>query len=202
MPGNLNLKKSWHPGLMKNQKKLWEQEQDALKEHQRIKEREKELAAEREKQNLLKLQYGDDIPAEKQRELSNMNWMYEEAPKEQVVDGFREVNEEFTEGKKQVEDLLSGKQAVNTKIVSRMEKTMGSSGASKGASFADDPLLKIKDQEIKRLKERHSKQNRHGKDRVEKSHRHSRRGRLDRKEKRDGGDTNGTKDERKPVFNY
>lgn len=176
MPGNLNLKKSWHPGLMKNQKKLWEQEQEALQEHQKIKEREKELSAEREKQALLKLQYGDDIPTEKKRELSNLNWMYEDAPKETTVDGFREVNEEFTDGKKQVEDMLSGKQAIETKVVSRMERIVGGTGLNKSVRLADDPLLKIKDQEIKRLK-----QDRHG----SRSHHDHKRHRLHRRDKVD-----------------
>lgn len=156
MPPNLNLKKSWHPGLLKNQKKLWEQEQDALQEHHRIKEREKERDVEREKQRLLELQYGEHIPADKRRELSNLNWMYEEAPKEPketTMDGFRVSNDDFTEGKKQVEDMLSGKHAIETKVVSRMERTMGGVASNGHNSYKDDPLLKIKDQEIRRLRE-------------------------------------------------
>ena len=35
MGGDLNLKKSWHPALMTNQKRVWEEEKKALDERKR-----------------------------------------------------------------------------------------------------------------------------------------------------------------------
>lgn len=37
MAGDLNLKKSWNPALVKNQQKVWEEEQQKLDELKRIK---------------------------------------------------------------------------------------------------------------------------------------------------------------------
>ncbi|CAK7894024.1 pre-mRNA-splicing factor Cwc25p [[Candida] anglica] len=148
MPGDLNLKKSWHPGLVKNQQKIWQQEQDALKEHQKIKERQKELEEEREKEELIRLQYGDDIksiPSEKKVELNKLGWMYDTPNKNSS--GFNEMSGEFLEGKKKVEDMLSGRSMINVQS-SRLEKVIGTKPSSSGnaLSFGDDPLMKIKQQ--------------------------------------------------------
>ncbi|CAH2354943.1 pre-mRNA-splicing factor Cwc25p [[Candida] railenensis] len=150
MPGDLNLKKSWHPGLVKNQQKLWQQEQDALKEHKRIKERQKEIEEEREKQDLLRLQYGEDLsslPSEKKLEMNKLGWMYEEGPKKNSS-GFTEMNGEFLDGKQKVEDMLSGRQQVSSSKGSRLDKLVSGgktkSQDEKTISYGkDDPLLKI-----------------------------------------------------------
>lgn len=150
MPGDLNLKKSWHPGLVKNQQKLWQQEQDALKEHKRIKERQKEIEEEREKQDLLRLQYGEDLsnlPSEKKLEMNKLSWMYEEGPKKNSS-GFTEMNGEFLDGKQKVEEMLSGRQQVSSLKSSRLDKVV-SGGKNKSQDEKvinygkDDPLLKI-----------------------------------------------------------
>lgn len=57
MAGDLNLKKSWNPALVKNQKKVWEEEQNKLKELKRIKELNQEFQKEQEYRNLLKLAF-------------------------------------------------------------------------------------------------------------------------------------------------
>ena len=50
MGGDLNLKKSWHPHLRKNQERVWKEEKSALEERKQIeklrKEREEERALE------------------------------------------------------------------------------------------------------------------------------------------------------------
>ena len=48
MGGDLNLKKSWHPVLMSNQRKVWEEERNALQERKRIDQIMKERAEERQ----------------------------------------------------------------------------------------------------------------------------------------------------------
>lgn len=155
MPGDLNLKKSWNPALMKNQKKVWEREQQALKELQTIKQRQKEIAQEREKEELIKLQYGSDpssMPKKDKLELNKLGWMYNDGPKTQDDEnesGFREVEEDFLAKSDEMEQLLRGNKAVKTSS-SRFDKValVGTSAAPK--SLSDDPLLAIRKEQFKR----------------------------------------------------
>ncbi|QBM89536.1 Pre-mRNA splicing factor [Metschnikowia aff. pulcherrima] len=155
MPGDLNLKKSWNPALMKNQKKVWEREQQALKELQTIKQRQKEIAQEREKEELIRLQYGSDpssMPKKDKLELNKLGWMYNDGPKTQDDEnesGFREVEEDFLAKSDEMEQLLRGNKAVKTSS-SRFDKValVGTSAAPK--SLSDDPLLAIRKEQFKR----------------------------------------------------
>lgn len=152
MPGDLNLKKSWNPALMKNQKKIWEREQDALKEHQAIKQRTKEIAAEREKEDMIKLQYGNDLsklPQKQKLELSKLGWMYTDMPKDtnDEDNGFQEVEEDFLENTTQVEQLLQGNGPALQSVSSRFDKVASVGAGRAGSSLNDDPLLLIKKQQ-------------------------------------------------------
>ncbi|KAM9936719.1 hypothetical protein OXX80_003736 [Metschnikowia pulcherrima] len=156
MPDDLNLKKSWNPALMKNQKKVWEREQQALKELQTTKQRQKEIAQEREKEELIRLQYGSDpssMPKKDKLELNKLGWMYNDGPKTTQDDenesGFREVEEDFLAKSDEMEQLLRGNKAVKTSS-SRFDKvaSVGTSAAPK--SLSDDPLLAIRKEQFKR----------------------------------------------------
>lgn len=158
MPGDLNLKKSWNPALIKNQKKVWEQEQAALDEHLKLKSRDEELKRERERLDLIKLQYGDadKVPVNVKRELSNLDWMYKD-PQAQTEseDGFREVDEEFLLGKKQVETMLSGKTQLGGKQESRFEhivKGKTQDGSNDKHIASNDPLSKIRSEHMRKNK--------------------------------------------------
>lgn len=203
MPGDLNLKKSWNPGLIKNQKKLWKQEQDALKEHQAIKNRSKEIEEEREQLNYLKLQYGDDlenVPADKKLQLSKMGWMYDDsgAKKEPTLNesGFREFDGEDSSllNKRKVEDMLSGSLFVNAREASkgRLEAitSVGKGGVEN--NYADDPLLKIKNERLRnsRPEERRPHSSRRSRDsgRSERSSHRDKDGRVTKSEHRSGKD--------------
>lgn len=48
--GNLNLKKSWHPSTLKNQERVWKAEQQDESEKRKVEELQKELQAQREKE--------------------------------------------------------------------------------------------------------------------------------------------------------
>lgn len=150
MPGDLNLKKSWNPALLKNQKKVWEREQDALKEHQAIKQRAKEIALEREKEEMIKLQYGDDLsklPQKQKLELSKVGWMYTEVPQQNNEDnGFNEVEEDFLDNTAQVEQLLQGNKHAIPSMTSRFDKVASVGAAKAPNSLIDDPLLLIRKQ--------------------------------------------------------
>lgn len=163
-PGDLNLKKSWNPALLKNQKKVWEKEQEQLHEYKLIKTRQAELQREKEQLELLKLQHGDDLlklPRDHKLSLNKMNWMYEqEKPKSQKNEaGFNEVEDEFLLNKTKVEQMLSsaGGTALGTKKQEsdRMSRILTGPGAGeKSSKILDDPLLKIKQEMRKRRPDR------------------------------------------------
>lgn len=157
MPGDLNLKKSWNPALVKNQKKVWEREQDALKEYQSIKQRSKEIAEEREKEELIKLQYGQDasaLPTKQKLELNKLGWMYEDVggTKEPELNeaGFREVEEDFLLKKEEVDQLLKSSASIRKRPDSRFDQVTKVGSAKKLSSLDDDPLLKIQRERIRK----------------------------------------------------
>lgn len=201
MPGDLNLKKSWNPALMKNQKKVWEREQEALKEYQTIKQRSKEIALEREKEEMIRLQYGNDptkLPTKHKLELNKLGWMYD-GPKEEVDEaGFREVEENFLEKNEEVEQLIKGRAPVRQAATSRFD-SIAYLGVARPAALgllSDDPLLAIKrEQRIKRPEPRDRERDRLP-SRRHKSERSDRKDRSDRSERsrseRNGSDRNGS----------
>ena len=152
MPGDLNLKKSWNPALKKNQKKLWEREQEVLKEHQAIKQRSKEIALEREKEQMIKLQYENDpskLPPKQKLELSKLGWMYSDMPKaDDDENGFKEVEEDFLENTQDVQQLLQGNRPAFQSVTSRFDKVASVGAGRASANLSDDPLLLIRKQQI------------------------------------------------------
>ncbi|KAI5970832.1 CWC25 [Candida margitis] len=178
MAGDLNLKKSWNPALVKNQQKVWELEQKKLKELKESKEKNAEFKKEQEYLDLLKLQYGenfskDQLSSNEKLRVSKLNWMYEDVPFEKQETemlnsgGFIETTAEFTEGKTEAENLLSGNRAFkkhDSKGFSndRMNKVIGLGSKKPSAnSYGDDPLALIQKQQIQHRSQNHkSKSNR------------------------------------------
>ncbi|OBA21354.1 hypothetical protein METBIDRAFT_15483, partial [Metschnikowia bicuspidata var. bicuspidata NRRL YB-4993] len=155
MPGDLNLKKSWNPALMKNQKKVWEREQQALAELQSIKQRQKEIAQEREKEHMIRLQYGSDpssMPTKDKLELNKLGWMYNDGPKTTADDGsgFREVDEDFLARSDEIQLLVRGNKAVQPAVGSRFEKVAAVGRLAPSALLSDDPLLLIRREHFKK----------------------------------------------------
>ena len=72
MGGDLNLKKSFHPSLLKNQAKVWEEEKKALEERKRIDQMMRERQEERQMQELQALQEA----AGGKKRLNRVDWMY------------------------------------------------------------------------------------------------------------------------------
>jgi hypothetical protein len=66
----LNLKKSWHPNLLENQKRVWEEERKALLERKRIEELKKEVKEERALEELRKAGAGLNSQQAK------VDWLY------------------------------------------------------------------------------------------------------------------------------
>ena len=173
MAGDLNLKKSWNPALVKNQQKVWELEQKKLQELKESKEKNLEFKKEQEYLDLLKLQYGDNfskdqLSSNEKLKVSKLSWMYEDVPFEKQEtetmssSGFIETTTEFTEGKTEAENLLSGNRAfkkhdTNGFANERMNKVIGT-GLQKpnSTNYGDDPLAMIQKQQVgqQRLKQR------------------------------------------------
>lgn len=159
MAGDLNLKKSWNPALVKNQSKVWEDEQAKLTELKKIREINSDLQKEQEYKRLLQLQHGEefsekDLNKGEKLKLNKLNWMYEDMPFESDPasektneGGFIEHNTEFLEGKAQVENLLQGKKSFKRDQgsgdnISRI-LNVGKTTVATPSSRKDDPLLMI-----------------------------------------------------------
>ncbi|KAK6197378.1 uncharacterized protein RJT21DRAFT_3476 [Scheffersomyces amazonensis] len=164
MAGDLNLKKSWNPALVKNQKKVWQEEQNKLAEFKQIEKLEDEFKSEQEYKHLLKLQYGDDfkvsdLKGKEKLKLNKLSWMYDDMPKTDEAEveneaGFIE-SKEFTEGKNEVENLLNGNKSFNktsgTTTTSLDNILNVGRGGIKQSVVSDDPLLKIRQEKRKQM---------------------------------------------------
>lgn len=144
MGGDLNLKKSWNPALVKNQQKVWLKEQEKLEEYKQIKQRNAEFEQEQQYQKLLSLRHGPDyqdkISAEEKLKLGKLDWMYGSSSS---APGLTEVLGEFTEGKAKAEKLLLGLGAmlVSKRADQRFMKVINGGKGSVKAS--DDPMAAV-----------------------------------------------------------
>ncbi|CUS08749.1 unnamed protein product [Tuber aestivum] len=149
MGGDLNLKKSWHPHLLKNQERVWQEEKKALEERKRIDQWRKEREEERQLQELRQLQAA--------------------AGGKQAVDrGMDRTTEEmegYLLGKRRIDGLLKGGDMDVLKKDAGVGVGAGPAAAATGPSAAagglpgvanvkdiankvrEDPLLAIKRQE-------------------------------------------------------
>ncbi|RKF75529.1 putative pre-mrna-splicing factor cwc25 [Golovinomyces cichoracearum] len=145
MGGDLNLKKSWHPVLMSNQKRVWEEEKKALEERKKIDQRIKELKEERAKEEIqLKLE-----AAGSRKRIDRVDWMYQGPSNGQV--GTTEEMEGYLLGKRRIDNLIKG----NENKMLEKQNSESCFAASQNANSArdinskirEDPLLAIKRQE-------------------------------------------------------
>lgn len=145
MGGDLNLKKSWHPQLLTNQKKVWEEEKRALEERKRIDQMMKERQEERQIQELQQLQEA----AGGKKRMSRVDWMYSGPASGQA--GTTEEMEGYLLGKRRIDGLLKGTDNQKLEKSSNEESFMAVQHANTARDTAskirDDPLLAIKKQE-------------------------------------------------------
>lgn len=193
-PGDLNLKKSWHPGLMKNQQKVWEAEQEALQERKKIQERQLEIAKEKELAELQALQYAKTGKKASER----MGWMYD---KSGVGDGGKLITsetEDYLLGKKRVDSLIINSENVEEKKKHGFEKIDASFNTSQKDELMksrEDPMQKIKAQQMKKMAElREQKKLEEEKNRSERGHRSS--GHSHRRSRHDDDRSDRHRDER------
>ncbi|KAL8930545.1 MAG: hypothetical protein Q9208_000729 [Pyrenodesmia sp. 3 TL-2023] len=145
MGGDLNLKKSWHPVLMSNQRRVWEEEKKALDERKRIEQMMKERQEERQIQELQEMQEA----AGGKKRLNRVDWMYSGPSAGQV--GTTEEMEGYLLGKRRVDGLLKGTESKRLEKAASEDSFMALQKANTirdtASKIREDPMLAIKKQE-------------------------------------------------------
>ncbi|KAF3161629.1 RNA-splicing factor [Orbilia oligospora] len=148
MGGDLNLKKSWHPNLLKNQERVYEEEMKALKERKLIEQMRKERAEERQLQDLQEIQ---EAAGGKKRP-DRVDWMYggpssgENGPVTEELEG-------YLLGKRRVDQILKGKEEEETSALKK-DAGEGSFMAVQNANTVRDTANKIREDPMLAIKKR------------------------------------------------
>ncbi|KAH7057324.1 Pre-mRNA splicing factor-domain-containing protein [Macrophomina phaseolina] len=146
MGGDLNLKKSWHPLLMSNQRRVWEEEQKALEERKRIDQMMKERAEERAIQELQEMQEA----AGGKKRLNRVDWMYSGPSSGQT--GTTEEMEGYLLGKRRVDNLIKNDETKKLEKNAGQESFLAAQPSVNNprdamAKVSLDPMAAIKKQE-------------------------------------------------------
>ena len=145
MGGDLNLKKSWHVGLMSNQRRVWEEEQKALDERKRTQQMMKERQEERNLQEIQEMQEAAGGAKRPQR----VEWMYAGASAGQQ--GTTEEMEGYLLGKRRIDGLIKGTENKKLEKGATEESFMALQNANTArdtaAKIREDPMLAIKQKE-------------------------------------------------------
>lgn len=141
--GDLNMKKSWHPLLLKNQERVWLEEKKALEEKKKLDQLRKEKEEERQLQELQRLQ--EEQTGKKRQE--KLEWMYS-TPATGSGPSANDL-EDYLLGKKRVDKILTGDE--NDKVGAAHKNFIATQFANSvrdtAAKVREDPLLAIKQQE-------------------------------------------------------
>ncbi|KAF7784994.1 hypothetical protein Agabi119p4_1159 [Agaricus bisporus var. burnettii] len=141
--GDLNMKKSWHPLLLKNQERVWLEEKKALEEKKKLDQLRKEKEEERQLQELQRLQ--EEQTGKKRQE--KLEWMYSTP----ATGNSQNPNdlEDYLLGKKRVDKMLTADE--NAKLGASHRNFIAVQNANTvrdiSAKIREDPLLAIKQQE-------------------------------------------------------
>ena len=145
MGGDLNLKKSWHPVLMSNQRRVWEEEKKALDERKRIEQMMKERQEERQIQELQEMQEA----AGGKKRLNRVDWMYSGPSAGQS--GTTEEMEGYLLGKRRIDGLIKGTENKKLEKKADEDSFMALQNANTlrdtASKIREDPMLAIKKQE-------------------------------------------------------
>ncbi|KAJ8125108.1 hypothetical protein O1611_g8532 [Lasiodiplodia mahajangana] len=217
MGGDLQLKKSYHPALLKNQAKVYEAEKSALAERKKTEARIQEIKEERAQKEIQeKLE-----AAGGRKRIDRVDWMYQGPSDGQG--GTTEELEGFLLGKRRIDTILTRgadndnlkKQASYDSLAAPQNSAVNARDVA--AKVREDPLLAIKRREqetyeammndpIKRRQllalmgksdekessrgrdERHSKRHRHRHRSHSREHRHRRHRRSDSRERDESRD--------------
>jgi len=142
MGNNLLLKKSWHPGLMKNQDRVWQEEKKALDERKKTEARLQEIKEERAKEELQRqLEAAGAKP-----KLDKVDWMYQ-GPSDGQGDSHE--LEAFLLGKRRIDTVLTRNDGMeNLKKNAGEQSFMALQNANTErdtqAKIREDPMLAMK----------------------------------------------------------
>ncbi|KAM0345490.1 hypothetical protein ACHAPU_006417 [Fusarium lateritium] len=143
--GDLNLKKSFHPGLRRNQQAVWDEEQKALAERKRTQQRIEEIKEERAKEEVEKQLEA----AGGRKRVDRVDWMYQGPNDGQT--GTTEETEAYLLGKRRIDNLIKGTEHKKLEKDAVPESFMALQNANTArdtaAKIREDPLLAIKRQE-------------------------------------------------------
>jgi hypothetical protein len=147
MGGDLNLKKSWHPHLRKNQEKVWKEEKSALEERKLIEKLRKEREEERQIEELQKLQEAAGGKVATKR----VDWMYSGPGGD--GSGVTEEREGYLLGKRRIDQLLTNNdtQALQKGAavgIDAVGATNANSARDTQKKVLEDPLLMIQKQRM------------------------------------------------------
>lgn len=149
MGGDLNLKKSWHPHLMSNQKRVWSEEKKALDERKKTDQVLKERAEERQIEELERLQEA----AGGKKRVDKVDWMYNgPGSGGPGAGGVSEEMEGYLLGKRRLDGLVKQSESANLKKDAGEDGFMAlnqnaNSARDTMAKVASDPMLAIRKQE-------------------------------------------------------
>ncbi|KAF4977676.1 hypothetical protein FZEAL_5841 [Fusarium zealandicum] len=143
--GDLNLKKSFHPGLWRNQQAVLGEEQKALAERKRTKQRIDEIKEERKKEEVQRQLEA----AGGRKRVDRVDWMYQGPNDGQT--GTTEETEAYLLGKRRIDNLIKGTEHKKLEKQAGEESFMALQNANTvrdtAAKIREDPLLAIKRQE-------------------------------------------------------
>ncbi|KAG5806417.1 hypothetical protein H9Q74_008699 [Fusarium xylarioides] len=143
--GDLNLKKSFHPALRRNQQAVWDEEQKALAERKRTQQRIDEIKEELKNEEV---QRQLEAAGGKKR-VDRVDWMYQ-GPND-GEGGTTEESEAYLLGKRRIDHLIKGTEHKKLEKEAGAESFMALQNANTArdtaAKIRDDPLLAIKRQE-------------------------------------------------------
>lgn len=139
------MKKSWHPVLMSNQRRVWEEEKKALDERKRTEQRVKELKEERAKEEIqAKLE-----AAGSRKRVDRVDWMYQGPSSGQA--GTTEEMEGYLLGKRRIDGLIKGTEHKQLEKQASQDSFMALQNANTlrdtASKIREDPMLAIKKQE-------------------------------------------------------
>lgn len=147
MGGDLNLKKSWHPHLRKNQERVWKEEKSALEERKQIEKLRKEREEERQIEELQKLQEsaGGKIVTKR------VDWMYAGPSGDGA--GVTEEREGYLLGKRRIDNLLKSNDTQSLQKgaavgVDAISSSIANPARDTQKKVLEDPLLLIQKQKM------------------------------------------------------
>ncbi|KAJ9113156.1 hypothetical protein QFC20_002048 [Naganishia adeliensis] len=147
--GDLNMKKSWHPVLLTNQKRVWEVEKKAHDEKKKLDQLKKEIEEERQLAELQRLQ--EETTGRKRVE--KLDWMYATPSTAEgggALGGQRigeKDMEEYLLGKKRVDEVLKQGDSIGAAHEQFIAVQNANTAQDIAAKVREDPLLAIKRQE-------------------------------------------------------